>query len=186
MKSILQLTQIINFDFNIVKLQCYVGVDDPYTNVLVLLLVIPMLAVGGAGLAAILARLKGTSFNWPNYLNVVGLAFLVLYLSICIALTRPIHCRSNPNGLQTMVSSPAVVCWEAEHVGLALLAIGGLLIYGIGFIAYVAQIVWRHPALVDSGHGMRLLTQYHFLFNRFRGGVVNPSLHGCLTMCNFL
>ena len=55
-----------------------------------------------------------------------GLVFLVLYLSICMSLTRPIHCQSNPNGLQTMVSSPAVLCWApGPHVAMAVLSLGG-------------------------------------------------------------
>lgn len=86
-----------------------------------------------------------------------------------MSLTRPIHCKSNPNGLQTMVSSPAVQCWvPGPHVAMAILSIGGLLLYGAGFVAYVAHITWRYPILVNDGHGMKLLVQYRFLFNRFK------------------
>eukprot|EP00438_Fugacium_kawagutii_P004992 Skav215289 [mRNA] locus=scaffold2522:195737:198668:- [translate_table: standard] len=45
---------------------------------------------------------------------------------------------------------------------------GGLLLYGVGFIAYVANITWRYPALVNDGHGLKLLSQYRFLFGRFK------------------
>ncbi|CAK9112002.1 Metabotropic glutamate receptor 8, partial [Durusdinium trenchii] len=168
-RSVLQLMQLVNFDFDIVKMQCYVGTDDPLLNLLTLILVIPLLAAGGALLAALLARWKGQHFSWPKYLNVIGLVFLVLYLSLCMSLTRPIHCKSNPNGLQTMVSSPAVQCWvPGPHVAMAILSIGGLLLYGAGFVAYVAHITWRYPILVNDGHGMKLLVQYRFLFNRFK------------------
>ncbi len=166
-RSVLQLMQLVNFDFDIVKMQCYVGTDDPLLNLITILLTIPCLAAGGAILALGLARWKGEKFSWPKYLNVVGLVFLVLYLSICMSLTRPIHCKSNPNGLQTMVSSPAVVCWAPSHALLAVLSIGGLLVYGAGFVAYVAHITWRYPVLVNDGHGMNLLIQYRFLFNRY-------------------
>lgn len=168
-RSLLGVMQLINLDFNIVKIQCYVQVDNPAMNVLAMVLLIPALAVGGALVAAVMSRVKGDQFSWPRYLNVVGLVFLFLYLSICMSLTRPVHCKRNPNGLQTMVSSPAVVCWVPDHMFLATLAITGLVLYGAGFLAYVAQIVWRYPALVNSGHGMKLLVQYHFLFNRFNG-----------------
>ena len=49
-------------------------------------------------------------------------------------------------------------------------AIGGLLLYGAGFVAYVAHITWRYPALVDDGYGLKLLIQYRFLFGRFKDG----------------
>ncbi|CAL1129696.1 unnamed protein product [Cladocopium goreaui] len=168
-RSLLQLMQLINFDFDIIKMSCYVGTDDPLLNIVVLLLVIPTLTVCGALLAALLARWKGQQFSWPKYLNVVGLVFLVLYLSICMSLTRPIHCQSNPNGLHTMVSSPAVLCWApGPHVAMAVLSLGGLLLYGAGFLAYVTHITWCYPALVDDGHGLKLLVQYRFLFGRFK------------------
>ena len=29
------------------------------------------------------------------------------------------------------------------------------------------EVVWRYPSLVDTGHGLKLLTQYHFLHLTF-------------------
>ncbi|CAE7513660.1 unnamed protein product, partial [Symbiodinium natans] len=110
---------------------------------------------------------KGDTFSWPRYLNTVGLLVMFGYLAVCMALSRPIHCLSNPNGTQSMKSFPAMICWTDAHIISAVQSIFGLLVFGCGFLAYIIQVVWRYPTLVETGHGLKLLTQYHFLFNRF-------------------
>eukprot|EP00439_Symbiodinium_sp_Y106_P069001 s413_g11.t2 len=132
-----------------------------------ILLTLPLLCILGGLMGWVLSRYKGESFSWPRYLNVVGLLVMFGYLAVCMALSRPIHCVSNPNGTQSMKSFPAQVCWTDSHTPAAIEAIVGLAVFGLGFLAYIMQVVWRYPSLVDTGHGLKLLTQYHFLFNRF-------------------
>lgn len=166
-KTLLELMQLVNLDLSILRIQCMVGNEDPALSVMMILLTLPGLCILGGLMGWMLSRYKGESFSWPRYLNVVGLLVMFGYLAVCMALSRPIHCVSNPNGTQSMKSFPAQVCWTDSHTPAAIEAIFGLTVFGLGFLAYIMQVVWRYPSLVDTGHGLKLLTQYHFLFNRF-------------------
>ncbi|CAE7504109.1 unnamed protein product [Symbiodinium sp. CCMP2592] len=167
-RSVLSLMQLVNFDLRSLRIACYVATDDPLMMMITKMLFIPFLASCGGFLGAAAASCKRERFTWPSYLNALGLVVMVLYLTICMSMTQPIHCTSNPNGLQTMVTDPAVVCWEPDHIPLALCSLLGLGVYGAGFLAYIVQIVLRYPALVSRGSGLKLLTKYRFLFHRFK------------------
>ncbi|CAE7719584.1 unnamed protein product [Symbiodinium pilosum] len=166
-KTLLELMQLVNLDLSILRVQCIVGNEDPGLSLLIILLMLPGLCALGGVMGWMLARFKNDVFSWARYLNVVGLLWMFGYLAIVMALTRPIHCVSNPNGTQSMKSFPGKVCWNEAHAPAAAESIFGLLVFGGGFLAYILQVVWRYPTLVNSGHGLKLLTQYRFLFNRF-------------------
>ena len=164
------------------------GTQDPVLLTLAVMLLIPTLASFGGFLGAITARWKGERFSWTRYFNTLGLVFMVLYLAICMSMTRPIHCKSNPNGKHTMVTQPSVICWGPDHLPLVICSVTGLAVYGAGFLAYILQIVFRYPALVNSGLGLKLLTKYRFLFQRFHDKAYywGCSAGSCHCMCTKL
>merc|ERR1740129_678015 len=67
-----------------------------------------------------------------------------------------------------MASNPAVVCWDsAEHNSLMVLGFLGLLAYPVAILSGIAFVTLRYKSLVASGHGLKYLGRYRFVFYRF-------------------
>eukprot|EP00930_Biecheleria_cincta_P021105 TRINITY_DN15717_c0_g1_i4.p1 TRINITY_DN15717_c0_g1~~TRINITY_DN15717_c0_g1_i4.p1 ORF type:complete len:2701 (+),score=424.75 TRINITY_DN15717_c0_g1_i4:78-8105(+) len=168
-KSFISALKLINLDLDVIKVQCYMPTDNILLNLVGQLLVFPTCSIALLSFTLLISKFRGIPFKLDKYLNALGLCALVLYLTLCMACVRPLHCVTQPSGMQTMASNPAVVCWNGtgEHPALAVLGFLGIAVYGVGILAYVVQIIIRYPKLVSDGHGLMLLDRYRFLFQRF-------------------
>lgn len=166
--NVLSIFKLVAFDLDAVKVQCILKQDNPLTHLLVTLILFPVFMATLAGVVVLrhAAGKRGLSFD--RYLNSVGLVSLIVYISVTIAVLRPLHCITSPNGSSSMYTNPSVICWDSSnHVVLVGLSIFGLLLYPIAILANIGRVTWMYPALVSSGKGLQLLGRYRFLFHRF-------------------
>jgi len=167
-RSFLKITNIVAFDLDVLKVQCLFQKDDPATNYLAKLFIFPAFALVVA-IMMICMRLMGrTDINLNRYCNSVGLTAMIVYITLTLTMLLPFHCISNPNDTRSMASNPAVLCENSgEYVAMAVLAAIGFVAFAIGFLAIVAWITFRFPALLSAGHGQAVLERYRFIFHRF-------------------
>lgn len=168
--SLLKLLGIFAFDIDVIKVQCILGGDSPVLNFVCTLMICPGFMCMVALMMLIGRYVAGKKqLDFDHFFNLVGLVMLVFYISITIAVVRPLHCIMNPNGTSSMASNPAVVCWEDdEHTTLVILGVIGLILYPISIMAFIGHVTLRYPALIASGQGLQVLVRYRFLFQRFK------------------
>ncbi|CAE8726190.1 unnamed protein product [Polarella glacialis] len=166
-KSILTFLRIFTLNLDAVKIQCYIGSDNPVNVMLANLLILPFFA----GALAVITKVghRHAAFPIYRYANTLGLVSLVSYITMCMAMFRPLHCVSQPSGIQTMATNSSIVCWQGgQHTVLVALCSIGILVYVAGIFAYVVHATLRYNTLIQSGRGLMLLERYRFLFQRFK------------------
>ena len=100
---------------------------------------------------------------------------MVFYISVLTAVLGPFQCVENPNGLSTLASYQAVICWDTdEHTQMVVIAFVALLA-PLAFLAHCVWVVIRYPAKMREGD-IAFLRSYAFLFFRFRSEVFWFSL----------
>jgi len=166
--SLMKMMKFFTFELDVIKIQCVFKADNPVTNFLCTLLVFPIFMGMLAGVLLITRALGKGRVSLNSYINAAGLVGIVIYISLTIAVLRPLHCLESPNGTMSMATNPSVMCWDSsQHTTLVALGIIGVLAYPCTILGAVAQITWRYPALVASGSGLKILDRYRFLFQRF-------------------
>jgi hypothetical protein len=167
-RSMLRLSKFFTFELHTIKIQCMFPADDPVTNFLVTLMILPIFMCIIGVMFLLVKIFKNPKLDRNQYFNCVGLLNLICMIAITLTVVRPLNCLRNPNGTSSMSTNPAVVCWQsAQHTTLAVLGIIGMLVYPVAFLATITLITFRYPHLVASGRGMQVLVRYRFLFSRF-------------------
>ncbi len=162
-KAILQSLAIFSLDLD---LSCLLPPQEYVLEYVVELIAYPIILVVTLLFWLLLRFAKPISFN--AFINVHGLILVALLTAITLTLVRPLQCRSNPNGLFTIVSKPYIICWQGEHGTLVILAVLGVLAYPVTILAAITYLTRQYPIWLRSGGGIEVMERYRFLFARFR------------------
>ncbi|CAE7316306.1 grlE [Symbiodinium sp. CCMP2456] len=167
-KTIVELTRLLTFDFDIIRISCFLGTDSPSLKFLSKILVCPF------GCAVLLAtwlgmKLCGRHRPPDSVVNMCGLLFFAFFLSIALTSLIPFRCARNPDGSTSMVSDPGIICYESEeHAVLVALAVAGILSQPAVILAWTSHATFMYPSRVASGSGLRQVHRHRFLFHRFK------------------
>jgi len=101
-------------------------------------------------------------------MNAAGQLSQALFIAFCIAMVRPLRCYDHPNGDQSVMTFPSVLCWDGlEHTAMMIVSAIVLFFYILPFIAWCVYGCLRAPARSSEGNHEFLQT-FRFLLYRFR------------------
>lgn len=168
-KSLIDLTRLLTFNLDIIKVGCVYGNDSPILKFTSQILICPVgccLICLGWLIQQIDRRSK---MSWDGVINLCGLLFFALFLSITLSTMIPFQCQQNPNGSRSMVSEPGIICFDSEeHSILVILASFGILSQPVAILCWTTYTTVMYPLRVSTGRGLRLVHRYRFLFHRFK------------------
>ena len=162
-KAILQSLAIFSLDLDF---SCFLPPQEYILEYAVQLTAYPAVLVVTFLVWLLMRWRRPVSFN--AFVNVHGLLLVALLTAITLTLVRPLQCRSNPNGLFTIVSKPYIICWQGEHGTLVMLTVSGILAYPVTILAAITYLTRQYPIWLRSGGGIEVMERYRFLFARFR------------------
>ncbi|CAE7223416.1 Tg [Symbiodinium sp. KB8] len=166
--QLLELTKLLTFDLDFIRITCIYGTDSPVLKFASRLLACP-LACACLLVSWCLSKMLGRPKPLDTVLNLCGLLIFAFYLSIALATLVPFQCAPNPDQTASMVSDPGIACYSSdEHAALLALAVCGLLSQPLAFLAVATYATIMYPWRVGSGRGLRLMNRYRFLFHRFK------------------
>ena len=113
-KSILSITALLAFDFDVVNMSCFVHTDDPVMKFTMRLLVYPCFVVALV-LTAAAYRLCGRRIEFDALVNSSGLILLIAYIPLTLSVCLPFQCAGNPDGTSSTGTNPGVACWDSEQ-----------------------------------------------------------------------
>mmetsp|Transcript_8294 Transcript_8294/g.14483 ORF Transcript_8294/g.14483 Transcript_8294/m.14483 type:complete len:1266 (+) Transcript_8294:77-3874(+) len=163
-------SEIFTFRFSF---SCAVGdsaIAQYFTQALIPYFLIAMTAVLGIASKFVARAFEKEWMAWSlsKCLNVVGQVLQALFIAFCDIMARPMRCYDHPNGKQSLVDFPEVVCWESrEHIFLVIIAAGIFLFF---ILPYVSWCVWgclKAPSKTFQ-KDTAFLESFRFLFYRFR------------------
>ena len=126
-KTLINLTKILMFDFHFVRTSSFFGTDSPVLFFVTRLLMCPV-ACALLVCSWILNKVRGRPKPFNTVMNQCGLLIFAFFLSITRTTLIPFQCVSNPNGSSSMLAHPGVICYEsADHAIFAGLALVGTL-----------------------------------------------------------
>ncbi|CAJ1409089.1 unnamed protein product [Effrenium voratum] len=167
-REIIELTRLLTFDFDVIRISCIYGADSPTMKFLGQLLACPM----GAFLIMVawgLARLRGKRMSLDSVFNLNGILLFALFITLTLAVLGPFQCIGNPDGSSSMASNPGIICYDsAEHWTLIGLSIVGIICYPVTILVWATYTTVKYPSRINSGAGLQLVNRYRFLFQRFR------------------
>eukprot|EP00439_Symbiodinium_sp_Y106_P049873 s5941_g6.t1 len=167
-RQLIDLTGVLTFDFDMIRISCLVGQDSPTLKFLCQLLICPM---GSCLLLATwaIARLRGRRVTLDSLFNMNGIIIFAFFITLGLAVLGPFQCVKNPDGSSSMASNPGIICYSsAEHWVLILLSITGIICYPIAILVWATYTTVMYPIRIASGKGLQLVNRYRFLFQRFR------------------
>eukprot|EP00439_Symbiodinium_sp_Y106_P023600 s2265_g2.t2 len=166
--DLIQLTQLLTFDFDIIRISCVYGVDSPVLKFVSQLLACP------AGFGIILcawglAKLRGKQMSWDSVFNLCGVMTFAFFITVTLAALTPFQCLPNPNNQWSLASNPGIICWASdEHIALIGLAVIGIICYPVAILVWATYTTVMYPARIHSGAGLQLVHRHRFLFQRFK------------------
>lgn len=94
--------------------------------------------------------------------------FVMMFLfSIASSFLSPFRCQVNPNGLWTMVEYESQICWQNyDHRKLIMVA-STLLLFPLGFFAYILLVLRRLSSRLAAGD-VHYLRAHDFMFAKIR------------------
>ncbi|CAK9066123.1 Metabotropic glutamate receptor 1 (mGluR1) [Durusdinium trenchii] len=154
-KSVIDLTRLMTFNFDIIRISCIYGSDDPILKFLSQLLFCPLGCVFFC-LMGFCAKLRRQAKPLDLTVNRCGMLLFAFFLSITLRNLIPFQCVPNPDGSTSM-----------DHALLVVLAIVGLL-QPFFVLTWATYATCAFPSRLASGTGLRLVHRYRFLFHRFK------------------
>ncbi|CAE8598630.1 unnamed protein product [Polarella glacialis] len=167
-KTLVELTSLLTFDLDVVKVSCFWPQDTPLLRFVEMVLIYPCCAAFLCVWLMVLRILK-RPISPDTLFDFNGIVLTVLYISLTLMVLLPFQCIRNPNGIFTMATQPGVTCWtDPVHLGLVGSAVVGILVYPIGICAWILWTTLQYPMRISSGEGLLVLRRYRFLFNRYK------------------
>mmetsp|Transcript_142644 Transcript_142644/g.251798 ORF Transcript_142644/g.251798 Transcript_142644/m.251798 type:complete len:1274 (-) Transcript_142644:326-4147(-) len=113
---------------------------------------------------------KKVNLLWSSgkSMNVAGQISQALFIAFCTAMVRPMQCYDHPNGDQSVIMYPSVLCWDGgDHTGMMIVSAIVCLCYIIPFIAWcIYGCMTACAQSANSNHDF--MCRYRFLLYRFR------------------
>eukprot|EP00439_Symbiodinium_sp_Y106_P079777 s542_g18.t1 len=167
-RRIIQFTRFLTFDFDIIRISCFLGADSRVLKFVCQLLACP-LCCALLVFAWFSGRLLGHPRPFDRVINMCGLLLFAFFLSITLSTLLPFQCAGNPDGSTSMVSDPGILCYTSqEHQLLVLLSVLGILSQPLAILSWATYATIMYPSRITSGVGLRVVNRYRFLFHRFK------------------
>lgn len=125
-KTLINLTKILMFDFDFFRSSCFFGFDSPTLYFVSRLLTCPLACLLLVCIW-ILNKIRGRPKPFNVVMNQCGLLVFAFFLSITRTTLIPFQCVPNPNGSSSMLLHPGIICGSGGHSLFAVLAVVGLL-----------------------------------------------------------
>mmetsp|Transcript_7930 Transcript_7930/g.17576 ORF Transcript_7930/g.17576 Transcript_7930/m.17576 type:complete len:1446 (+) Transcript_7930:112-4449(+) len=179
MKSTLAAFSVLGFDIKLVGIGCLIpGSSGPPRLILLRQLLAPVFSAGLVIIAIVrVVRKQGRTTYTPReelivrISNSVGSLHMLFFISIVLSGVMPMICYKHPDGGESVMNTPSVLCFGDDDRHSEMLAYGliGLLGVALPFLVGVLLGTWRYPSLLsgsklDNSYQMR---RYYFLFRRF-------------------
>ncbi|CAE8615224.1 unnamed protein product [Polarella glacialis] len=165
--SVLELLKLINFDFDIVNLNCFYPSDYPVVKFVFQLLAYPF-CVAVLGITWAILYFAKRPVRFDSMFNSNGAILFALFITLTLTVLLPFQCEGNPNGTTSMVTHPGIICYaSAQHVEMVALTLLGVLAYPVTIITWIGWTTLKYPSRISTGKGLQLVQRYRFLFNRF-------------------
>eukprot|EP00439_Symbiodinium_sp_Y106_P025073 s1659_g3.t1 len=171
-RYIIDMTRLLTFDFDIIRISCVTGQDSPTLKFLGQLLACP------AGFCLVMvawgvARARGRKMSLDAVFNLNGILLFALFITLTLAVLGPFQCNlanaTSRDGSSSMASNPGIICYaSSEHWVLVALSIVGIICYPITILGWATYTTVMYPSRITSGAGLQLVNRYRFLFQRFR------------------
>ena len=126
-RTLINLTSILMFDFQFLRTSCLFGTDSLVLHFVGRLLICPI-ACALLVCSWVLRKMRGQPKPVNTVMNQCGLLVFAFFLSITRTTLIPFQCVSNPNGSSSMLLHPGIICYESEqHLVFAAFALAGIL-----------------------------------------------------------
>ena len=102
----------------------------------------------------------------PKTLNTIGVFLEAGFATMSAVGMQPLMCYSHPNGLNSVLKYPGVICGESEHILMLVFGIA-LLCFTLCFLTSCFYACWKMPFWsLTSRHS--LTQSFRFLTSKFR------------------
>jgi len=172
LKSLLLAMQLLNFNVEVLAVECWVRQSPITLYVLQIMVVFALLSamIGIHCINVIVFHHGKWSMRKPALINSVGIVVMVFFISIVTTILAPLHCsEQHPNGRSTVGRYPTVVCWEGgEHTSMIIVAV----LVSLLPTCFIIAAVWAirsYPRQMSLGD-TDFLSSWSFLLFRFRTG----------------
>lgn len=91
-------------------------------------------------------RVRKTNTFLQDYANTVGAIASVFFIPIVLSFLAPFICYPHPNGTQSMVSAPSILCYDDPSYGkLIVMGVLSFQFIALPFLAFVVHVggPWR-------------------------------------------
>lgn len=126
-RTLIDLTKIMMFDFHFVRTSCFFGTDSPVLYFVSRLLTCPIACILLV-CSWVLNKMLGRRKPFNTVMNQCGLLIFAFFLSITRSTLIPFQCVTSPNGSSSMLLHPGIICFESkDHALFVWLAVAGIL-----------------------------------------------------------
>jgi len=166
--SLLDITKVLTFDFNVVYYQCFWSTDNPVYLFALQLLCYPCLLILLSLLCAV-AYLMGRNVTFVKLFNINGSILCTIFITLTLVTLLPFQCRVNPNNTTAMLQNPGVTCYDnKQHWTLVGMSIAAIFVYPVTLYTWGCYATLMFPSWIGSSRGHALCRRYLFLFGRFK------------------
>lgn len=167
-RTLIDLTKIMMFDFHFVRTSCFFGTDSPVLYFVSRLLTCPIACILLI-CSWVLNKMLGRRKPFNTVMNQCGLLIFAFFLSITRSTLIPFQCVTSPNGSSSMLLHPGIICFESkDHALFVWLPVAGIVTQPVAVLGLATYVICSYPSQVASGKGQRFATRYRFLLHRFK------------------
>jgi len=166
--DIITFCKIFSFDFDILNLDCTVGLN--YEQRYLFASILPALLILSCAFAASILSKLGWTDAKVRCVNAVGLSMQALYIGFLIHGIKPFMYFPHPNNERSVLDGPTVLSGSPVHAKLVVCAVVHLLVYGAGFAASCGLALRRLRFRLKSGRarGAASTLWFRFLYFKFK------------------
>lgn len=149
--------KVLVFDLDLIRISCVHGIDSPTMKFVRRLMICPV-GVGFIFIIWAFRKCRGQKMHFDKVFNVCGIFTFALFITIALTVVDPLQCGRNPDGSQSMLSNPGVICFDSsEHFVMLTLSIIGIICYPVTIIAWATYTTCKYPSRITSGVGWKQL-----------------------------
>jgi ABC-type branched-subunit amino acid transport system substrate-binding protein len=175
-KAILKVSSFMMFDTGSITLECMVG--NTASAQYIFRVIAPFVVIVGALTLHVVSKFallcspglcKRIRCPWEidKTFNLMGQVLQALFIAFVAVVATAAQCYSHPNGTQSLVTYPAVICGSDDHAPIIVMAALLIVLFILPFMTVTAYANWHAPSQSHNPNSHHLI-RYRFLFYRFR------------------
>jgi len=182
--SILESLSFVSLNVEVLNMNCLtvpVGARS-----YILQMVSPVIIVIAVALVfAVAQRARPGMLNMDSFFNSVGQLAQMVYITFTLVALVPFHCYKHPNGKDSIVTYPKIICGDSEGDYYTVLSTGllGLLVYPLLTVCIVFWAIFKYPQVILSSD-VSFLWRFRSIFFRWKSECYWYT--GVLVVRNFL